>query len=136
MEFAPGLGATYFRHLEMFWENGNELVYFNKGGETWGTPVATNCAQLVGLEENPGRIRAAVTISPNPVRKGEPVRITINPPSAGLRFTLYHLTGRQLFNCPVESDQITLNTDTLAPGMYLWHLTDGISYQTGKLIVN
>jgi len=134
-EYAPGLGNTFYRHLEMYWENGSELVYFQKGGETWGNPVAANCEALVGIVETQGRLLSTVTISPNPVRKGEPIRISVNPLAQNLRFTLYNLNGMPVYCIPMENSLITINSGILSSGLYIWHLSDGNEYQTGKMMV-
>jgi hypothetical protein len=48
IEYTSGLGLTHRHHSSDYdWKYNQELVYYKKGNEVYGTPVATNCEELM-----------------------------------------------------------------------------------------
>ncbi|MEM9834922.1 MAG: T9SS type A sorting domain-containing protein [Bacteroidota bacterium] len=77
---------------------------------------------------------------PNPANEQATVRFDL-PEAAQLRATVYDLLGRavvqrDLGRLPSGSQQFTINTSDLAPGVYSMLLTDGQAQQQLKFVIN
>jgi hypothetical protein len=138
VRYSPGLGQTGYSAFTvdygMTWEE-EDLVYFKKGSEVWGTPVATDCATLVPVEPvaRPGEME--VCVSPNPVEISALVTLE-NPSGKEYRFSLYDMYGRCLMRSELFSSSWKFSREGISPGIYFYSVTDnsGFISRSGKLV--
>ncbi|NCA76246.1 MAG: T9SS type A sorting domain-containing protein [Alphaproteobacteria bacterium] len=134
-EYAPGLGLTHNQTLEMWSGSQESLVWFNRSGETWGTPVAPDCQTLVGIEDHPIGVQPIVTVFPNPASDKITVTPTGSAIDAATGFSLYNLQGKQVLYANLNHDVISIATDFLPRGIYFWKVTSSDWNGSGKLIL-
>ena len=95
--YAEGLGKTldylywYNEGLPQHMEE--DLVYYKKGSEIWGTPVSTDCFSLVGIPQT-GKKEITVSITPNPVETQAEIFISNVTETAGYRIVINDFLGR------------------------------------------
>lgn len=134
-EYAAGLGCTLYHTMEMYFQNSESLVYFARGGETWGTPVAPTCEILVGLPGNPEKTEIRAKVFPNPA----PDRITVvtgnESNRVNFKFSISDLCGKEVLSRNIIESSSVIDITPLKEGLYLWQLTGGNGIQTGKLLV-
>jgi hypothetical protein len=139
IRYAPGLGetgySTYIIDIGMSQEE-QDLVYFKKGSEVWGTPVAAGCSALVSVEPLKKPDSVAVRIAPNPVDRTAEVRVS-NSSGKGYRFFLYDIFGRCLLRSEAFSSTYNFSRDEISSGVYFYSVIDksGISAGSGKIIL-
>lgn len=135
-EYAPGLGLTHNQTLEMWAGSQESLVWFNRGGETWGTPVAPDCQTLVGIEDHPVGVQPIVNVFPNPASD----KITVTPTGSILEplctFRIYNLYGQMVKEHLVQSGTFELQVRDLQRGVYFWRISGMPGTTGGKLILN
>lgn len=134
-EYAPGLGLTHYQTIEM-WAGSNEsLVWFNRSGETWGTPVAQDCQSLVGIDDHPDGVQPLVNVFPNPASD----KITVTPSGSAIGeaagFSLYNFQGQQVLYEKLNQQVINIETGLLPRGIYFWKVTSSEWNSSGKLIL-
>jgi len=119
--YAKGLGCTNYVYNEGDPSNYliNSLVYFKKGSETWGTPVAMDCYDLLDGINKLQKDNFHLFIVPNPVETQ--ARITIsgldkNDPGT---FLLYDIAGREIVRMKISSNPFTFDRTGLTSGLYL-----------------
>jgi len=122
--YSSGLGCTLVYRLEAdinVHQYREELVYFRKGTETWGTPVAGNCdALLTGTKEiSPEQ---GMAVYPNPAISE--IRVSIQPAVKPGKYTLTDLSGRQVSGGKVAGNSFVIQRNQLAGGIYLLIVTD------------
>lgn len=119
-EYTEGLGCTY-NHDNYSWEH---LVYYQKGSETWGTPVTTDCGiQLgTGKELKPGNI--TLQIIPNPVEYQTEIVLDGYDYHDYLKYMLYNSSGHQVKEGNVESGTFSFDRQGLSNGLYLLMVRD------------
>lgn len=99
----------------------NTLVYIEK-----------NCAYLTGLSEVHNPFNA--TFAPNPM--SEYSVLEFSNTSADMELTIMDLSGRQIrTHRIVGSQRYTMPRGDLAPGAYLYRLSDGKAESVGRLVV-
>ncbi len=129
--YAPGLGLTnsYSSAADLYVEEHRyDLVYFRKGTETWGTPVAYDCAALLtGMDEIPAA--PWMTVYPNPATSEIMINIStgFNPE----KYLLTDLSGRRAAEGTFEGP-FRVQRNGLAPGIYLLTITDGKGTVVGR----
>lgn len=135
-EFAPGLGLTHNQINEMWSSMWETMVYFKKGAETWGTPVATDCQTLVGFEDHPDGAQPIVNVYPNPANE----KISVTPSGSidgqDYTFRIYNLYGQVVAEHPIQSTSLEIPTGHLPRGIYLWSISGRPGSGSGKLILN
>ncbi|MDD4555533.1 MAG: T9SS type A sorting domain-containing protein, partial [Bacteroidales bacterium] len=132
---APGLGLTLDKTIEMWYQTEEALVYFNRGGETWGTPVAPDCKTLVGIEDHPAGVQPIVNVFPNPASDKITVTPTGSAIDAAAGFSLYNLQGKQVLYVNLNQNVTSIATDFLPRGIYFWKVTSSDWNGSGKLIL-
>jgi len=134
-EYAPGLGLTHNQTLDMWSGSQESLVWFNRGGEIWGTPVAPDCQTLVGIEDHPDRAQPIVNVFPNPASD----KITVTPTGsvidAAAGFSLYNFQGQQILYKKLNQQVINIETGFLPRGIYFWKVIGDKWNEGGKLIL-
>jgi hypothetical protein len=95
----------------------------------------------VGIEEVALGLDQYLSISPNPVASGQPLRITFEPPAeyislGPLRVAVVDATGRMVHEEQMGAATLYLSMNKLTSGLYYLHLTDGTRWLAGgKFIV-
>lgn len=124
-EYTEGLGLTNFQFSGPEGPTEYEsLVYFNKGSETWGTPVATDCNTLVGVDQNPKSPLLAIQISPNPVESRAEIVLKGYLDPEHLHLILYNIYGSELFHSVINTNPFILNRKEFPAGCYILTIID------------
>jgi hypothetical protein len=133
--YSEGLGVTeYYKKNSNFIED-ESIVYYKKGVETWGTPVATDCNTLVGVEEAPLKPSLQVRIVPNPVNTRADIVIEGVSGNTSLQVALFDHTGRIVYHSSMTSGKLNFDRSGLANGLYILRVTGGEVNVTGKIIL-
>lgn len=133
--FVPGLGLTNWLEEEVdadVSEHTIDLVYYKKGTEVWGTPVATDCFQLVGVDEKPVPAGPPISIYPNPATDEVTIEITGNFING--RLTISDLDGRQLITRQINTLKTQVDISSIPCGVYIVKLTSDNTLRVGKFI--
>ena len=125
-EYADGLGQTF--HSNNIDIESSKLVYYKKGSETWGTPVATDCPTLVSTEETPVP-QTEYPIYPNPAS----THITIEAPLQS-QISIISLHGQKLINRQITQPKTSIDVSTLPSGVYIVKLVGVKGVQMGKFV--
>lgn len=126
--FSEGLGQVFFHYYTYTGaSNTDRLVYFRKGSETWGTPLAPSCTILVDVAKKNTDRGVKITVSPNPVGISASVSVYGLRPDEDLRFTLSDPMGRVIYSSPAFNPTFSFSRGSLPPGLYILCLfrTDG-----------
>ncbi|HZX62812.1 MAG TPA: T9SS type A sorting domain-containing protein [Bacteroidales bacterium] len=100
------------QHLE------EDLVYYKKGSETWGIPIATDCFMLVGISPAAGKKVITVRIAPNPVETRAEIQISDLTENDNSWFVIRDFLGRTVMQHNLVSNPYTLNREGLPAGLY------------------
>jgi hypothetical protein len=140
--YSDGLGLSHYKKdCYAYWgsltySKWNYLVFFKKGTETWGTPVAADCYVLTGKEEKIVPPERSVEISPNPAEKD--LHIKINGLDAGneIIYVLYNNFGIKILEGTASSDNFILSRNKISSGLYILNIIDrkGNSIGRAKII--
>ncbi len=136
--YSDGLGQSRYQedcygpggtHTHSKW---NYLVYYRKGTETWGTPVATDCSALTGVDDKLIRAGFPVRVYPNPAETETTINLDQKLLKDNLSFSLYNYSGAKvregLFTAPV----FLLERGQLSPGLYILIISDKTGIIQGK----
>jgi hypothetical protein len=127
VSYCPGLGDV--RSTEVYTGNGYNLVYFNKGDLTWGTPV--NFSALLSIPDL--HFENNFSVFPNPTSGKIFLRFKGNT-SHEVQVSLADEAGKilQSFRIdPLKQNEIDLSG--FAEGFYLVKLFDGINVEAAKI---
>lgn len=130
--YAEGLGMVYNEWDEQFGNHNQvKLVYYQKGSETWGTPINFN----VLLDREPRLPAPTVKVYPNPARDRMAVEIDGHAGEWG-QLTLHDLQGRIVQSTPVEKGlRNELLVADLVPGIYFYRIQfENSAPTTGKIL--
>lgn len=136
-----GLGRTRYEWGEMFENYTSTLVYYKKGTEEWGSPVATNCNTLVPVESPITNFQPKIYIYPNPAKEKITVQIDDFTSGSIMVFSLIDLMGREIFKTPINQSPYHINFNSISnqsslkTGLYIWKLIGENGTVTGKLIL-
>jgi len=127
-EYSEGIG----KRKDFYYEYGGPgddgysttLVYYQKGSQTWGTPVAASCNTLVGMGPPLAGIQPDIRITPNPVETLAEISIYGLNPGAEFRLTISDFSGRICFSENYHSQPVVFNRASMPPGMYVLTVTD------------
>jgi hypothetical protein len=139
--YTQGLGLTYHKNYSSeppyYWEGIEELVYYKKGTETWGTPIAPDCDIILGIgNEIHDNFASDITVFPNPMISNS--RIIINRVLDNtLSLLLYDFKGILLRKEVLDQSSFTLCRQELKSGLYLLVIqnADGTLVGEKKLMV-
>jgi hypothetical protein len=139
-EYAQGLGQTYYRFVipvQVVYDETNKLVYYRKGNETWGTPVADGCYMLLGTGSSQEPASFSVTVVPNPAGPSTEIRVSPYITGKHYEFRLFDSLGRRVRSNLVTSASTPLNVAGLSSGIYFYTVEspDGSRVATGKIMV-
>ena len=144
-EYSPGIGQTQFYDKYVTYSPPQfittthtiQLVYFRKGTETWGTPLAPFCTAILGEKDRPAPGTAGVTVTPNPFHDQAEINVSgLNPDERG-RVILYDYVGREVFRTEVASNPFILTRENIPDGIYLLQVipVSGRRCTTAKVII-
>jgi hypothetical protein len=126
-QYSEGLGLSNKFHMEVdlggmiTWQE--DLVYYKKGSEIWGTPVAPNCITLVPVEENTKPVFPNLRINPNPLETQAEISIE-GLEQSGLQYILYNSFGQQVCIREIQSNPFIFNRWGVRAGLYLITVVD------------
>ena len=139
--YAEGLGSVYYSEFCTSLGGGhsviNNLVYYKKGSETWGTPVALNCWVLTSAESLQEKVDRAIHIVPNPVETESKIWFDTQNQNEKVTFVLTDYLGRNVTQFYTESLPYTFNRTGLPNGIYIITVYDkeGVLKGRAKLII-
>ncbi|HQA76544.1 MAG TPA: T9SS type A sorting domain-containing protein [Salinivirgaceae bacterium] len=116
--YVKGLGGPYYSCSEAFCFGGAErsLVYYKKGGVTWGDPLTITEISDVSISKS-------IMIFPNPAKN----QITVNISDGNyqdLQIFIYDIQGKlQKTEC-LEPNNSTINISSLDSGIYILKISD------------
>ena len=125
--YVPGLGLTSWDDWEFditVTEYHNSLVYFRKGSEIWGTPVATDCSVLTGSEIREFSNQPDITVIPNPAETEARVFLHGFNPGENLFYSLYNYSGLKVYEGKSISNPFILHRNGRASGLYVLVISD------------
>lgn len=137
--YVPGLGLTNYGYCYFDYypeQYNNELVYFKKGAETWGTPVATDCFILTGTDFGIIPVGPLVEAFPNPA--GTETRILLRNSREGqkFRYVLFNYSGIKVQEGDATSNPLILLRNLLPSGLYLLTITDMNGKNAGSIKIS
>jgi hypothetical protein len=100
------------------------LVYYKKGTNSWGTPITTDCFTLLSIEGKKAEVQTGIKVVPNPAETEAQVTLHGFNPDDSWNFTLYTYSGIKVFSGKVSSNQFILSRDGLASGFYILTISD------------
>ena len=125
--YSRGLGQTYLfdylasgQHAYITTEN---LVYFKKGSEIWGTPISTNCKSFMPVEEKRKHELPDLRIIPNPLETQADIYLD-NVLQTNLHYLLINEMGVDVQNKEITTNPFNLNRSGLQSGIYFLLILD------------
>jgi hypothetical protein len=113
-------------------------VYYRKGTETWGTPLAPDCATLVDIKEPALKEEPGIKVSPNPVHNETEVSVSGLKPDEPAEISLYDFLGRIVSKRNMQSNPYLLKRDGLVSGIYIIQIIgkSGSVNLTSRIVFN
>ncbi len=133
--YTDGVGISEsYRKNSNFIEN-ESIVYYKKGAEIWGTPVATDCNTLVAVEETPENAKILLRVIPNPVNTRAEIVTGGVAGNSILQVAIFDFTGRMVYSSQMTSGKHTFDRSGLANGIYILRVSgEGINV-TSKIVL-
>ncbi len=126
--FGGGIGRTYWEHRTgdgiVYLDETEELIYFKKAGEEWGTPYTIS--EIMDIANV--LTEAKYSFYPNPIKSGLPLQL-------GKLFEqteILDLTGKLIRSV---NNATVIETSGLPSGVYLVKLATNFGVSTQKLVV-
>ena len=132
--YAEGLGKVYSGDNTSPSCNGEGLVFFQKGTETWGNPL--NWETILGTSEL-GLEESGVFMYPNPASNNLNVVIQHQFNNDKMELMINDIHGRHVLRFDLNNDSTNvLDISMLSPGIYVLHLLGNVTTKSSvKLIV-
>ena len=134
-DYIQGCGGPYYYSTPWIFGNylKNALVYFKKGNEIWGTPLAADCNAL-SIEEI--KENDLVTVYPNPANQEVNFAVEKFPLTNEVSIEIYDFTGKNIFSILSSKTLTTLNTEDLTTGIYFYRISEkGQVLKSDKFLV-
>ena len=132
--FVSGLGKTSSTEYAWLGFTHNQyLVYYKKGSETWGTPVAKDCSALTGDQDTSKSDIQPIQIMPNPVLTEARIYFSDFSQSGNSRLVLYDCLGKEVFNIIIHSNPFIFDRNGISNGIYILNYIDNNGNRKGKL---
>ena len=139
--YTDGLGETLYWYWAQvpphgtYW-NLQELVYYHKGSEIWGKPVAKDCTSFLGIDNPVDKDYPNISVFPNPVTTQAEIEVRNLPENEIGYFTLTDFFGELILRKNFDSDSHILNRNGIAGGMYFLSVykKDGMLIGQSKII--
>jgi hypothetical protein len=147
-EYSQGLGQTRYFNQYLYYNDppgnwvtvttDNQLVYYRKGTETWGTPIAPDCATLVDIKEPALKEEPGIKVSPNPVLNETEVSVSGLRPDEPAEIILYDFLGRIVSKRHMQSNPYLLERDGIISGIYIIQIIgkSGSVNLTSRIVFN
>jgi hypothetical protein len=135
VEYGQGLGNTkYLYSYGTGVYKTIDLVYYKKGNELYGTPVALDCLTLHADGE---MAESRAVVVPNPFRSSATVTFRPLHPSTGMKIRVTDTTGRKVLEDDFLPPEYTINRGTLRNGVYFLQISgmEGKPPATSKLVI-
>jgi len=125
-DYSEGLGNTYTYSEE--WEEwpikwSQAMVYYKKGSETWGTPLAIDCYALLGYENKVVSHEPDIEVIPNPVETLAEISLE-GFIQTDLQYILVNSFGQQVLSGEIHSLHFSFNRLDLPGGLYIMTMVD------------
>lgn len=132
-QYIDGLGGAYYD--DYYFNNRCMLVYYEKGTETWGTPLSVVNTQTNIIDYNSKEL--SIKINPNPIIDFAIISIEHANFSGNLSFSLFNAIGKKVYSTNINENNFILNRNNLASGVYFYHVFDNNQHisHTGKIII-
>jgi hypothetical protein len=140
--YTEGLGLTsqhyqdfdppYSQHMDQ------SLVYYKKGSETWGTPIAPDCSVLLGDGQNNKNVEGYnIEVVPNPFVDNAQVIMHGLPSSDDLTYVLYNYSGVIVRRGNIPGMTFTVDRQGLPSGLYILLISgdEGIIKAKARIMV-
>lgn len=147
-QYAPGLGQTHYFYQYLYWNDEPpqwitvtdewKMVYYHKGTEEWGTPLAPNCTVLVNIDELPTAGVPGITVIPDPVINQAEIKVTGLKPGEHAVIYLYDCPGREIYRSVMDTNPFILKRGNSPNGLYILKVTadSGSFTLTSKVLFN
>lgn len=130
-------GPYYYQELWGAYVNvrENKLVYYKKGNETWGNPLAPTCQSLINKVENRIAINSKINIYPNPSSTSIYIELlNFNDAQADIEF--YSPDGKLVLKSIVNTNTINeFSVDHFKNGVYLVKVICNNETLVSKIII-
>jgi hypothetical protein len=132
--FTKGLGNTHYLYNNIgdWYSYEQELVYYERGNEIWGTPVSTDCNTLLGTAQTKSNNKPVIQIIPNPVKTQAEIVIQGHQPDDNLSIILYDYSGKIIFEEKINSNPYNFHRGDLPAGLYILTLYDKTDVVIGR----
>ncbi len=134
--YSEGLGITEYYRDDQSDQDFYRLVYFKKGGESWGAAVGTECSPILDVTEQPLAGKPQVRIVPNPLKNRSQVIIEGVKMTEDYTFVLFNIVGKEVYRTKINSNTMTLDRNNLPTGLYIYLLTGNEVKINGKLVID
>ena len=128
--YSPGLGCTFQSYIDIPSTSSQYLVYYKKGSLTWGTPVATDCSKLLGVESVTKPVERPIRVIPNPVYTKTEISVSKDQANLLLNITLYNSLGIPVYRDILNTNPYIFQRNGINAGLYLLEVTN----EDGKII--
>ncbi|MFH0864774.1 MAG: T9SS type A sorting domain-containing protein [Bacteroidota bacterium] len=135
-EFVEECGGPYHYFADwMGYVKQNKLVYYNKGGEIWGNPVAAGCEDLLSGVNTMEVPQLICSIYPNP--SSDFFKIFIQPWTNNLYFRIFNSLGQPVKSIYLKDNYQTLSVSLLPAGVYYYNVTaDEGTLKSGIIVIS
>jgi len=127
-DYAKGLGTWFSRDYSYdsgSWQDfRSTLVYYQKGPEQWGTPLAQDCNLLMDDGLQPLRASAVIRINPNPVKTLTVIEMGADFHASRSCWQLYDMTGRLLKMGTLTGSTLVFDRSGIGAGCYIFSIKD------------
>ncbi|HRN41726.1 MAG TPA: T9SS type A sorting domain-containing protein [Vicingus sp.] len=132
-QYIDGLGGGYYDDFDF--NNRFKLVYYEKGTETWGTPLSIINTQT-SIDDFSMK-NLSVNVYPNPITNYATITIKGYNSTEKLSFKLYNILGKEVYSTYIYESNFILNRNSLTSGVYFYTITNDNknSKYSGKLII-
>lgn len=128
--YLKGLGGPYYYYTSPGYWKSRDLVYYEKGDETWGNPLEIN----VGIDQINSK-EARVKVIPNPASERISIRFKY-PDALPAGFKLFNNQGRLVKTKNLQKKITELNILNLSKGIYIYQIINKKGFvKQGKLLV-
>jgi len=129
--FADGIGMVYdIDHSEWGYCRNHQLVYYRKGGETWGAPL--DWPKILGIGEL-SKSYLGITISPNPLTSFSTLQLNTQLTSAEV--VIYNMLGKEMLRKTLTGNSMEIEKGTLGSGVYFVRVRNEERQWVEKMIV-
>ena len=123
--FRLGNTSYYWQYLDYgLFTYSESLVYYKKGSETWGTPVAADCFVLTGTENKVVSPEPSIEVFPNPAETEARILLHNFNPDNNLLYSLYNYSGMKVYEGKASSNPFILKRDGRTSGLYILIISD------------